>query len=273
MARRHHRPYCPSLGDHTIASRLGEHAAWLADGETVFALCSAPDPVSTPVLSLVQAIWERSPAVAHALLRRRILTTSVPDPLDDAVVQLAAKRLSHVSALPTEESFDTSFALEDLSSFAVLARDKCLASVFDPGMSLLQDPSDLERFLPHVIEEMPLAHRDRPLVAALLGPEGRVWLAARNTAGRNRTQHAELNLVQAWWMISGERLPRDCRIVCSLRPCRMCAAMIVRAAQGPVEVGYLRDDPGRLAQGTVLERLGWQHEITSPHPETLRSPC
>lgn len=257
MALRHHRPYAPTSRDRAIAAALGADAAWLSCGGESFSVCEPPTWASTPVLSLVQAIWALDPDIAHLRLRGRILATGEDDPFDHALVQLAAKRLARLPA----EGAKTPDLLDlprDLGDLLPAARQRAVDTIVPSPEGRLADPRDLERWEEAAPDTLPLAQRDRALLAALLDPEGRVILAARNSAGRDRTRHAELNLVQALWYSAGERLPAGSRLVCSLKPCRMCAAMIARSALGPLEVVYLRDDPGRLASGTSLERLGWQ---------------
>jgi hypothetical protein len=258
MALRHHRPWAPLPLDRALAAQLGPHAAWLLDQTRVLAIRVEPDAVSTPALSLVQAIWEHLPAQAHATLRARIRTTAPPCALDRATVQLAAKKLA--SGIEPQPG-PVELPVLVLDPWLALARAKTRASVFDPGVSRVTDPRELDQWLPPEPAALPRALRDRPLVAALLDPEGRLLMAARNTSGSNRTLHAELNLVHAWWMATARPLPAGSRLLATLRPCRMCAALIARAATPPLEVLYLHHDPGPLAQHTALDDLGWQRLI------------
>jgi hypothetical protein len=257
MALRHHRPWVPLPLDGALAAHLGPHSAWVPVQGQILALRSVPDPVSTPVLSLIQAIWEHLPGQAHAALRARLRTPLSPSPLDRAAVQLAAKKLTgdlepHPGPLE--------LPVLELEPQLALARAKTRASVLEP-LSPLADPRELDAWLPPEPNPAPLAQRDRPLLAALLDPGGHVLLAARNTSGTNRTLHAELNLVHAWWMATGRPLPAGSRLLATLRPCRMCAALIVRAAAAPLEVLYLHEDPGPLAQDTLLDELRWQRGV------------
>lgn len=260
MALRHHRPYEPTRSDRAIAVALGANAAWLSCAGEAFSVCEPPTWASTPVLSLVQAIWALDPERAHARLRSRLLATSEEDPFDRSLVQLAAKRLALV---PCEgaRAGEAPDLPRDLGDLLPAVRQRAVDAIVQPPEERLADPRDLDRWEQPAASGLPLALRDRSLLAALLDPAGRVILAARNAAGRDRTRHAELNLVQALWYSAGSRLPAGSRLVCSLKPCRMCASMITRSALGPIEVLYLRDDPGRLASGTQLDRLGWQRMV------------
>jgi tRNA(Arg) A34 adenosine deaminase TadA len=101
------------------------------------------------------------------------------------------------------------------------------------------------------------ARQDRPVGAVLVDPSGRLIAAARNRNGRCRVRHAELSLVQAWGEARGA-LPAGSTLWVTLQPCRMCAAWWVAASGGQSDVVFAERDPGPMAQGTALERLGIQ---------------
>ncbi|MEQ1502737.1 MAG: Bd3614 family nucleic acid deaminase [Myxococcota bacterium] len=233
MARKHHPLWVPSAEDRAVAHALGAHAAFLpVDGGWVY-VARPPTRATTAVLDLVQAAYERFPGRAHAVLRQRIRTTAPIAPLDRAVVEVAAKRLSVVDPHGTDGDGHGAGhghpalrgRLEDLGPWVLTAR-----------------------------AHAGRAHRD--VAATLRAPDGRTATAA-NTAATNRTLHAELNLVQAWVAAHGP-IPAGATVETALQPCRMCAALLVRAAEGRIDVVYATPDPGRLARGTALQALGWE---------------
>ena len=114
-----------------------------------------------------------------------------------------------------------------------------------------------------VPEDAPRTVRDRPVAAALFDPDGRAWWGGRNAGAANRVLHAELVLVLSFLAGRG-RIPGGWQLVTSLQPCRMCAAVVVAAADGPLRVGYVQADPGRLAQGTALQARGWERQLGGP---------
>jgi tRNA(Arg) A34 adenosine deaminase TadA len=78
-----------------------------------------------------------------------------------------------------------------------------------------------------------------------------------NTEG-NLTYHAEVNMLQSYQELCGDNfngLPEDCRIYTTLKPCKMCAGMIVKCAAGKFKVFYDQHDPGGLASSTALDAL------------------
>jgi tRNA(Arg) A34 adenosine deaminase TadA len=96
--------------------------------------------------------------------------------------------------------------------------------------------------------------RPREVAALLVGRDGAVLGAARNTHGHNRTLHAEVNLVLAHVARTGGPLPTGSALFVTLRPCRACAGLIWAAAAEPasLRVIFADDDPGPGARNTVL---------------------
>jgi tRNA(Arg) A34 adenosine deaminase TadA len=68
--------------------------------------------------------------------------------------------------------------------------------------------------------------------------------------------HAEISALMKYFETYGHQLPPKSRIYVSMKPCRMCAGMIIEMAEDPdrIEVIYFQDDPGPLARNTELEK-------------------
>lgn len=243
MSRRHHRPWTPSDADRAVASALGGRAAFLPDGDaTLF--------VRGSVLELALAVWERAPHRAHTLLRQRIRTVHPLEPLDRDVLVVAARRAAQVPPARGPVPGPLVDLAADLA--AAEARIRSAATAAEGRM-----PPDAAAFLAALVPPAaprPPAERDRPVIALLADDEGRIVGAARNAGGANRVLHAELNLVYGRRLAGGT-------LYTSLQPCRMCAALIVAAAEAPVAVRYLEADPGRLARNTALQARGWESAL------------
>ncbi|WP_141735140.1 Bd3614 family nucleic acid deaminase [Oligoflexus tunisiensis] len=107
----------------------------------------------------------------------------------------------------------------------------------------------------------------RPLTArAHVALDGMEWtLHARNFSEVSQCLHAELALVFGLsQLLSGlpqrpEKL-QTFQLETTLKPCRMCAAFlhVVRKKCRTFSVSYEKDDPGRLAAHTLLDRFGYQ---------------
>ena len=99
--------------------------------------------------------------------------------------------------------------------------------------------------------------RNRRVYAALYSPSRGVYRVASNTNGSNKALHAEMNLLLSAradeFTALGHRLiDPDTVLLTTLQCCRMCAALA--DARGVRSAVYLREDPGKLAKSTALQR-------------------
>lgn len=248
------------------ALRGHDDAAVVVHGDEVWYATGTvrPERGRTPLVDLIQGVREARED-ADIVLRRRVFVTWEPTELDRAVVQVAARRVSRV---PPASGTVAPSSLRDAVPWANAARARAAVEAV-AGLPALPDAADEARWAAWLAASSaavapgsaPRRQRDRPEVAVLVGPDGAPLAAARNTSGRNRTLHAEVNLVQGWVARTGRPIPAGAMIVCTLAPCRMCAAMIVAASAQPVDVRFLRADPGRLASGTALQRRDAQRPL------------
>lgn len=257
-------------------ARPGVETALIAAGGDVGFVHTAPRPRGprTAALDLVDAIWHEDPDRAHARLRGRIFTTAAADPLDRAVAQVCARKLTSDAhsaaprALPPEA--------RDLTEAARASRAHHLrTSRLGDAPASVQELSEaelgawlLER---PVVHDAPLRHRDRPVAAVLTDASGRVVGAARNTNGSNRLRHAEVNLLQAWFEAGGGPLEPGWTVWVGLQCCRLCAALIARSALDPaaIQVRFAAPEPGRFGASTALQALGVERGIwgiSAPRP-------
>ena len=244
MSRKHHALWRPTAADRALAARLGDPAAFVpVEGGFV--------GVRGGALELALAVWERFPGRAHAVLRRRIRRVGAVRDLDRAVAAVAARRVSEVAPAAGD-----AVPYEDLEPWLDRARVRAREARLDPGTDRIPDDVDafVRRCVPAGVPG-PLAARDRPVVAILVHEDRIVW-AAHNAGGANRVLHAECALV-----LGCGSLPAGATLLVSLQPCRMCAALIVARAEGPVAVRWAEPDPGPLARDTATQRLGWEAPI------------
>lgn len=91
--------------------------------------------------------------------------------------------------------------------------------------------------------------------AILVTPTGTIVAWALNTKENNSTFHAEVNLLQALRHHSPALLGQlqGYRLYTTLKPCKMCAAMIRHVGDGAISVIYGQDDTGEDARGTALD--------------------
>lgn len=248
----------------SLVAATGMQVAFVVDGTTVWFAAGWPSDGRpwSPLVDLVQGVRE---AVPHPdlLLRRRILVTYPPDDAERALVRVAAQRVTEVRC---EAGEGGAHSWRDVTPMARQARARVVADGFWYRQSVPEGPATEAGWLALADrlgalgrrQGVPDHARDRPVGVVAVDADGTVLCAARNLSGSNRVSHAELTLVQGWWLTEGRPLPGGCRLFVSWTPCRMCAAWIVRATEspGPLEVVHGWTDPGPLARDTALARLG-----------------
>jgi tRNA(Arg) A34 adenosine deaminase TadA len=91
--------------------------------------------------------------------------------------------------------------------------------------------------------------------AILVHSDGTIAGWSTNSNRRNKSQHAEVNLIQSYFARNKvDRLPNGAHIYSTLKPCAMCAAMIVSCAGQSYRVIYGQNDSGDFAANTALDQ-------------------
>jgi tRNA(Arg) A34 adenosine deaminase TadA len=257
-----------------------QETAFLDDGARRYlARTALPSlPARTAVVTLIQGIYECNPQDARRILRNRIFTTAdQPTAMCMGMVRVAAKRLSS-SARLEEYPITSERELIEISEPSALS----VAST-EPDSELLKAVSKASDNRGMMAVAEGLAERvsrleqrymsDRPIAALLVDADRRVLAWAINSNSRNKTLHAEVNLVQGYCRISGRTLPRGAKIFTTLKSCRMCAGMIWSAAEDPasIQVFFKNDDPGPMARQTVLTPGSHERRLACAQWPALRS--
>lgn len=252
--------------------RVAEKLAWLVksavreDTEIAFLTCeeklywarhqaSGPQPTSA-IVKLVQGLYEIYPDSAQKLVRRRIYATTKPTEMCRGMVKVAARRLT-APITPVDHN-DLSFA--DLTFIEITAPKPPLPPpTFEGQSTTLGEPAHFMRAVfelaQQVPREKPLYKCSRPIAAILVSEKNEILAYAINTNVSNRTQHAEVNLIQSYFLTTKQGLPSRSTLYTTLKPCRMCAAMIWHMAEDPenLRVFYGAHDPGPQARHTILD--------------------
>lgn len=211
-------------------------AAWLEwNGQLMFAEYrrAAFEPHSA-VTVLINGIWRLFPDLAHFMLRSRIFMNYEPTELCRGMIIVCAKRYTRLPAVPL--SVEQRIKSGDKNSIRISNSAQVAASHSSVDAS------------------GGLALQHRSVEAWLLDSEGRLVASGVNTAGRNRTCHAEMNLLRSWWKRTQRALPADGRLICTLEPCPMCAGAIVQCleSQARFKIEFLDPDPGSAIRRSVL---------------------
>lgn len=229
-------------------------------------------PVSSPVIKLIQGVFEIYRDQSFFLLRQRIWATSEPTQTDLAMVDLAAKRVRQIKSVKADA---------ETINFNVLALEE--VGIFDQSFSYelpkitnfenlkgqhIKNKIQLEEQLMEIEKnarrDLRFHDSERPIAAILLDHENKILMATQHLGVVNKTFHAEVLLCQKFYFEMKNLFPEKSRLVVSLKPCRMCSQMISEMSSNlkSFEVVYKIDDPGSKSRNLSLEKskqlLSWQ---------------
>jgi tRNA(Arg) A34 adenosine deaminase TadA len=103
-------------------------------------------------------------------------------------------------------------------------------------------------------------HQESRLVRSLILDENlKIQMGAENRNSRNKTRHAEIQLLQNYFAKNKKGFDKKNVLVSSLQCCKMCAAMIWHMQTDPLknlEVYFLEEEKGSSARDTILTAGG-----------------
>jgi tRNA(Arg) A34 adenosine deaminase TadA len=236
--------------------------AWVAyQSKLYFSRC--PRHLAGPVCAttkLIQFLFDDYIDHSFFILRNRIFTTEKLSPMSNGMVQLAAKRVTgdiqtidHLLEVPQQQ-------IELGSKDQHFLKSKHLQEISWRAPIQIHDGIEAQYYLQDLISKIPrgevLHDFNRPIAVLICDPNGRLVSWAVNNSSKNKTLHAEILALLKYFETFGGKLPAHSKIYVSMKPCRMCAGMIIEMVEDPdkVEVIYFQDDPGPLARNTELEK-------------------
>ena len=200
-------------------------------------------PLQSAPVALIQGIYEQRPEMARKILRERIFTTA---PMSEALretVKVCAKRI------------DAGISELEIPSGAIelTLPSSPLAPPRPPSIPSMEQARWLAQSVAR--ENKPLYLRDRAIGAVLVSRDGELLAHSVNTNAINRFCHAEINLLRQLQSGGVRRIPAGASLYVTLKPCRMCAAMILAYSEDPstIHVYFDEDDPGTNARRTALD--------------------
>lgn len=240
--------------------------AWIEHkGVVYFSLHEPKDnEPQTVVTKLIQFLFEEFVDHSFFILRERIWTTGPVTPMCDGMVKLAAKRITG-NILP-EAGELSNFEWRQVAGL----EDPLLASQYveRPSVHLpshLSSPKEiseaLEQLKKAVARGQVLHDFNRTISAILVDKEGLILDWTVNSNSKNKTLHAEVLLMQRYFSKHQSALPNGAKVYVSLKPCKMCSAMLAEMMVDGDAVYFVEDDPGPLAKKTELEARGLLHQL------------
>ncbi|AFY03189.1 Bd3614 family nucleic acid deaminase [Bdellovibrio bacteriovorus] len=228
------------------------------------------------MVKLLQGLFDRFVDHSFFILRQRIYTTAVLTEMCRGMVKVVAKRITE-DIKPHDHGEDPGVQLVEISdagqvvmSVAHLNQEnqKPLPEVFSwlqahPAKTpekQLELASGLARLVPRgdVLHEY-----DRDIAAFLLNDQGQLLSYGVNSNSKNKTLHAEVNLVQRLYRETGKKIPPGAVLYSTHKPCKMCAGMIYHWCEDPsqMKVYYSVEEKGGLSRQTVLDQHGLNHHV------------
>lgn len=261
-----------------LASEGGE-VAFVEDKGTVY-FARFPVGVAAPssaVVKLLQGLFDRFVDHSFFILRQRIYTTAGLTEMCRGMVKVVAKRITeNIRPRDHGESAGLQFVeIGDASQIvlpvAYLSQEnqKSIQEVAGwlgshaaviPARQL-ELASGLARWVPR---GSVLHDYDRDIAAFLLNDQGQLLSYGVNSNSKNKTLHAEVNLVQRLHRETGRPIPAGAVLYSTHKPCKMCAGMIYHWCEDPsqLKVYYSVEEKGGLSRQTVLDQHGLNHHIS-----------
>lgn len=228
---------------------------------------------SSAVVKLLQGLFDRFVDQSFFILRQRIYTTSSLTEMCSGMIKVVAKRVSP-RIVPFNHNLDLDLrfcligsdsALEIFSSIGLLNSENAV-SVNEIQIWLDEAKPRTERDFLNLASQLAkrvprgeiLHDHDRDIAALLVDRNQRLLSYGINSNSKNKTLHAEVNLIQKFFRAQKMKIPDGAVLYSTHKPCKMCAGMIYHWSEKPnsIQVYYSVEEKGTLSRQTVLDVCG-----------------
>jgi tRNA(Arg) A34 adenosine deaminase TadA len=247
---------------------LNRQWAWVVHERKIYWTVDEPKLFrpSSAIVKLIQFLFEKYIDHSFFILRQRLYTTAEITAMDDGMVKLAAKRatgniqaIDHSLPLASYEWIqlgDQNWFLNSAHTENVQAQTKKIENEVQAKVILSEMESRVSRG--EVLHD-----HNRPIAVLITNADGHVLISSVNSNYKNKTLHAEVRAGQEYFHKTGQPLPVGAKIYVSLKPCRMCAAMLAKMSESPesLQVYFSQDDPGIRAKNTIFDQLRCQKKF------------
>jgi tRNA(Arg) A34 adenosine deaminase TadA len=215
---------------------------------------------SSAVIKLLQGLFDRFVDHSFFILRQRIYTTAPLRKSCHGMVKVVAKRvvggvqpwdhkqlvtlqktgiggdeIIFPSALLSLENRSSLESIEELRGDSPAAWVRAVAGL-NPRGEILHD-------------------FDRDIACVLVDKSGDLLGYGLNSNSKNKTLHAEVNMVQRYFRELGRKLPEGAQIYTTRKPCKMCAAMIYDWSENPESLKIYFAEEDKASRATVLDAV------------------
>lgn len=233
--------------------------------------CYYPKSGSAPasaVVILLQNIFEQFVDRSFFILRNRIYTTAPLTAMCQGMIKVVAKRFTE-KLPPYDHGISLLWERICLSDDGKLLSSKYLSVQNKRPLAEIQALRS-DRFLDWVkalAERNPrgevLHDYDRDIACLLVDKSGELLGYGLNSNSKNKTLHAEVNMVQRYFQEHGKKIPRGAAIITTRKPCRMCAGMIYNWSEQPNSLAIYFAELDKSSQNTVLDAVAHWFRLDS----------
>jgi tRNA(Arg) A34 adenosine deaminase TadA len=251
--------------DDTTPKEVAHHYAWIVapGGLLLFAksdhnhdLKSASQFTRTALTKLVYGINQEFGVERFRYLRTPIETNYHLSNWERGVVKVCAKR--HREFRDVSEAFNISHKHLDVGRVLEpgFERHRC-----DNAVGTFENPDEALRRVLSIENDMRTSfnsqkrfRRHRCVAVTVLDANGKVLVTATNSNARNQLLHAEVNAFALLMKHNTNELAPGSTIVTTLKPCIMCANLILEFTRNKKDVKVLaaQDDSGSFGRHSIL---------------------
>lgn len=236
------------------------------EGRLYYALDKGEAAPSTALVKLLQGLFDQFVDHSFFILRNRIYTSAKLTEMCRGMIKVVAKRATenvigrdHGLSLPAEQ-IQIGDAEKVFVSRFQSAETKDLDFLRDPQVSPLTKAWKLAELTPR--GEI-LHDYDRGIAAILVNAQNEIIEWGLNSNSKNKTLHAEVNLIQNYYRRTGRKIPAGVKIYSTHKPCRMCSGMIHHWSEERDKAFVFYDvKEGGLSTHTILDQRSLNRKIT-----------
>lgn len=226
---------------------------------------------SSAVVKLLQGLFDHFIDHSFFILRQRIYTTAVFTEMCRGMIKVVGKRatdqispVDHRLTLPIHFQ-EVGGSTDELAAIRHLSLENTISLSEVQEWLDQRQPQSIDDYLKlasGLAERVPrggvLHDYNRDIAALLISSQGKVLSYGLNSNAKNKTLHAEVNLVQRLHRDARTKIPQGAVLYSTHKPCKMCAGMIFDWAQVPasLQVYYSIEEVGNLSRNTILDREG-----------------
>lgn len=213
---------------------------------------------SSAVVKLLQGLFDRYVDHSFFILRNRLYTTAPLTAMCQGMTKIVAKRLQG-QVLAMDHGQPLNYEWIVIGNDEIFAPRTLLSSINQLPLTEIQNLKTLPilAWLKGIAALNPrgevLHDYDRDIACLLVDKSGEILAYGVNSNSKNKTLHAEVNMVQRYFRENQRKLPRGVHLYTTRKPCRMCAGMLYDWSEDPasMQIHYLEDD--KSSQHTVLD--------------------